>query len=956
MQRERQNGAARNEIADTLRIRGARVHNLKNVDLDIPRERMVVITGLSGSGKSSLAFDTVFAEGQRQYIESLSIYARQFMHQLQRPDVDLIDGLQPTIAVDQRPSNLNPRSTVATVTEIYDHMRLLWARMGDPHCPNCGERIHQQSPEQIVETVLSWGEGVKVMLLAPLVRGRKGLHREVFESVRKAGFVRVRVDGEVYDLDDLPELVRQRTHDVEAVVDRLVLREGIRARLAEAVQLASQHGDGALIVARPNSTDEGNTKSARKKQGRSITSWHDTVLHTQYACARCGISLEELEPRSFSFNSPYGACPTCEGLGRVEEFDRDLVIPDPMLSWSKGAVVPWRKSHVGLPRGVQNAVRQFAKRAGFRLDTPLAKLRPAVREKLWRGDSEKFEGLSILLEKQLATETRKTRREMLESFRGQVTCDECGGARLRKESRSVHLGGRPIHEVSAMSVEAATAWFESLKFDRRQRPIGRPIVEEIRARLEFLAKVGLGYLTLDRRAETLSGGEAQRIRLASGLGSGLVGVCYVLDEPSIGLHPRDHGRLIAALRELQQQGNTVLVVEHDEETMRQADYLIDLGPRAGNRGGEVVAQGSPDEVAADERSLTGQYLAGKSRIDVPAERRRLSLSKRAIRLEGAGTNNLKQIDVVFPLGALTCVTGVSGSGKSSLVEETFAPAVRRRLGLNAPKPGSFKALRGVGQIDKLITIDQSSIGRTPRSNPATYTGVFDEIRKVFAETKQAKLRGYRAGRFSFNVRGGRCEACQGQGLERIEMNFLPDLMVPCPECHGARFNRQTLEVRYRDRSIADVLEMPIDEAVEFFENFPTISRMMSCLRDVGLGYLALGQPSTALSGGEAQRIKLAAELGRSDSGRTVYLLDEPTTGLHFDDVSRLLGVLNRLVDRGNTVIVIEHHLDVIKSADWVIDLGPEGGAEGGQLIGAGTPEEIAAIDESHTGQALRAVL
>ena len=949
MQKPNRNGSPRSETVDVLRIRGARMHNLKGLDLDIPRDRLVVITGLSGSGKSSLAFDTIFAEGQRQYIESLSTYARQFMHQLQRPEVDLIDGLQPTIAVDQRPGNLNPRSTVATVTEIYDHMRLLWARLGEPHCPGCGEPIRQQSSEQIIDAILALGERQKAIILAPYVRGRKGTHQEVLDKIRKTGFVRVRIDGTIHDLDCVPDLVRQRKHNIEAVIDRLIIRPGIRTRLAEAVQTAIRHGAGVLIVSSPAPPG----KSGGKPGSKMV--WHDTLFSTLFACPRCRIGFDELEPRTFSFNSPYGACPGCEGLGHVTAFDAELVLPDRRLSLAKGAVAVWRKGKAREPRGYKTAIRRFAESAGFRLDTPLDELRSRLLEKLWHGDGKGFEGLLIWLEKQYVTATERPLRERLETFRGKVPCHECGGARLRGEARSVLIAGTAIHRVSAKSVAAARRWFAELKFTSTQQPIARPILDEIGARLDFLLKVGLGYLTLDRAANTLSGGEAQRIRLASGLGSGLVGVCYVLDEPSIGLHPRDNRQLIDALCELQQQGNTVLVVEHDEAIMRRSHHLIDLGPGAGDRGGYVVAQGTPDDVIADRNSLTGRYLAAIESIPVPTERRKVA-PRRAIRIEGVRTNNLRGISVAFPLAALVCVTGVSGSGKSSLIEETFAPAVRRRLKLGGPKPGPFTALRGLTQIDKLITIDQTPIGRTPRSNPATYTGMFDEIRKVFAGTKQAKLRGYKAGRFSFNVRGGRCDECHGQGFQKIEMNFLPDLTVPCPQCGGARFNRQTLEIRYRDRSIAEVLEMTVAEAVEFFENFPVIRRLLACLADVGLGYLALGQPSTALSGGEAQRIKLATELGRAETGNTMYLLDEPTTGLHFDDIKRLLAVLNRLVDRGNTVVVVEHNLDVIKSADWIIDLGPEGGDQGGQLIGAGPPEQIARLDRSHTGKALQTVL
>lgn len=858
-----------------LRIRGARVHNLKNIDLDIPHGRLVVITGPSGSGKTSLAFDTIFAEGQRQYFESLSAYARQFLDQLERPDVDLIEGLQPTIAIEQRAEASNPRSTVATVTEIYDYLRLLMARLGEASCFQCGAPIRQQAPEQIVEDLLALPEGTKIMLLAPLVRGRKGQHAEVFETMRKAGFNRTRVDGVVYELDGVPELARQRAHTIEAVVDRIIIRPGIQTRLAESIQHAVRHGEGVVVA-------------AIQTPGGSPDTWQDRMFSTVYACPNCKLSYEEIEPRTFSFNSPYGACPACDGLG--------------------------------------SRTRTGAAEGGRILTTSATEVDDGS----------------------LTPSVAQERDEL-------VPCVECGGARLRPEARSVRLAGLAIHEITALSVVAARSFFESLKFSEDAAPIGDQPTAEIVSRLKFLEQVGVGYLTLDRPADTLSGGEAQRVRLATGIGSGLVGVCYVLDEPSIGLHPRDNQRLIDALRDLEQQGNSVLVIEHDEAVMRQADWLIDLGPGAGTHGGQIIAQGTPDEVCRNPASLTGRYLSGAETIPIPVQRRPVAM-ERAITLQGATTHNLQNVDTCFPLAVLTCVTGVSGSGKSSLVNETLAPALARKLGGAGPRPGAHAALRGAEQIDKLVLVDQSPIGRTPRSNPATYIGAFDEIRKVFTHTREARLRGYKSTRFSFNVAGGRCEECQGQGVRRIEMGFLPDLHVTCPVCEGTRFNRQTLEIRFRDKSIADVLAMSAAEALAFFENHPALRRQMATLVEVGLGYLTLGQSATTLSGGESQRIRLAADLSRVDTGQTLYILDEPTTGLHLDDIRKLLVVLGRLVERGNSVIVIEHHLDVIKSADWVIDLGPEGGEAGGQIIAAGTPEQIAATPDCHTGRWLRSVL
>ena len=930
-----------NGEGDFIRVRGARVHNLQNVSLDIPRDQLVVITGPSGSGKSSLAFDTLFAEGQRQYIESLSVYARQFLHQMERPDVDLIEGLQPTISIDQRAGSRNPRSTVATVTEIYDHLRLLMARVGQVFCYQCGAPICQQTPEQIVDGLLALAEGTKAILLAPMVRGRKGQHGEVFEAIRKAGFVRARVDGEVYDLDALPALAPRKNHTIEAVVDRLVLRETVRARLAESIQLALGHGEGLVAVTYlvPGASSE--------------NGWHELLYSTEHACSQCQISYEELEPRTFSFNSPYGACPACEGLGSQMAFDPDLIAPDLSLSLDGGAVAPWRNATPAAAQRHRRELGSFGSN-GSRPSTPLEKWKPKDLNSLFTGERD-FPGLIALLEQEYQAAKTDAARERLEAFRSEQVCSACQGARLRPEARSVRVAGKAIHEITALPVETAREFFAGLSFPDQQAPVAKPIVQEISARLDFLVQVGLDYLSLDRPADTLSGGELQRIRLATGIGSGLVGVCYILDEPSIGLHPRDNGRLIQALRNLQHQGNSVLVVEHDEAIMREADHLIDVGPGAGRHGGQVVAQGLPTEVRDAAGSITGQYLSGRMSIPAPAKRRRAS-QRKAISIEGATANNLKELSVSFPLGALVCVTGVSGSGKSSLVQETLARAVSRRLGAAGAKPGPHTSLRGVSQIDKLVEIDQAPIGRTPRSNPATYTGLFDEIRQVYATTREARLRGYKSGRFSFNVKGGRCEECQGQGVRKIEMNFLPDLYVACSECHGARFNRATLEILYKGKSIAEVLDLSVDEAAEFFENFPAIRRLLESLREVGLGYLSLGQSSTTLSGGEAQRIKLAAELGRNDTGKTLYILDEPTTGLHFDDVRKLLAVLNRLVDLGNTVVVIEHQLDVIKSADWLIDLGPEGGAAGGRLLAAGTPEDIAALADNATGQYLKPLL
>jgi excinuclease ABC subunit A len=931
--------------AGVIRIRGARVHNLKNIDVDIPRQRLVVLTGPSGSGKSSLAFDTLFAEGQRQYIETLSTYARQFLNQLERPDVDLIEGLQPTICIDQRPISHNPRSTVATVTEIYDYLRLLMARVGETSCWQCQAEIRQLDPEEILDRLLALPDGTKAILLAPLVRGRRGQHREVLQQIRQAGFNRARVNGQVFEVESLPELAPRKAHDIEAVVDRIILRPGVRNRLAESLQLALRHGDGVLIVCRQQKVSTGGNGSEN--------GWHDELFSTRYACPQCGISYEEIEPRTFSFNSPYGACPECSGLGVKCEFDPELVLPDLNLSLDQGALAPYRGLRATQWRKWGEQLEQFTESKGLDWSEPLKDWKAGAVEKLLRGEGKKFGGVLLLLEKEYATATRADRKEQLERFRGDVVCSACQGSRLRPEANSVRLGGKTMLDITRMSVVDVAQFFADLEVDESIQPIAQPLIQEIRNRLSFLSKVGLDYLTLNRSADTLSGGELQRVRLASAIGSALIGVCYVLDEPSIGLHSRDNDRLIAALRELQRQGNTVLVVEHDEAMIRAADLIIDIGPRAGGEGGRIVALGTPEEVvAADHQSLTGGYLRGELTIPIPATRRSCAKS-RSLVIEGVTANNLKNVDVAVPLQAFVCITGVSGSGKSSLINETLARALARKLGMTAPRPGPHRSLRGASQIDRMIEIDQSPIGRTPRSNPATYIGVFDEIRKVFAASRDAKQRGFRASRFSFNVKGGRCEGCQGQGVRKIEMNFLPDLYVVCGDCDGARFNAQTLAVRYRDKNIADVLAMSVDEAVGFFENFDQIHRALRCMQEVGLGYIYLGQPSNTLSGGEAQRVKLAAQLARQDTGRTLYLLDEPTTGLHFDDIRRLMDVLQQLVDRGNTVVVIEHHLDVIKCADWIIDLGPEGGAAGGHVVAAGPPEQIVECAASYTGQFLK---
>jgi len=925
--------------ANAIRVRGARVHNLKGVDVDLPRDRLVVLTGVSGSGKSSLAFDTLFAEGRRRYVEGLSSYARQFLDQLERPDADLIEGLPPTVSIDQSAGAANPRSTVGTLTEIHDYLRLLYARAGTPHCPRCGAPIRRQSPEQMVATVLAMREGRKVLILAPIVRGRKGAHADAFRAVRRAGLIRARVDGEVIELDkDDPKLAKTKTHDIEAVVDRLVVRPGIRPRLAESLDLALKLGEGSVVL------------SAQSDGG-----WDDETLSLHFACPACGIGLDEIEPRTFSFNSPYGACPGCGGLGHVASFDDDLVVPDRSLSLARGAVAPWAEPRLkGAPGADEPAwVEGFLKRHKLTRAKPLDAW-PAARLDAFlhgSGGDDPVPGVVPGLDAAWAEARSESQRARLAAYRTERACPACGGSRLKPEARAVTVGGKSLPDLTEMPVSAAVGFFEALEFTPEHAPVGPPLVREVVTRLSFLDRVGLGYLNLARGADTLSGGELQRVRLASQIGSGLVGVCYVLDEPTAGLHPSDTDRLLDSLRGLRDQGNTLIVVEHDEATIRAADWLVDLGPGAGPDGGRVVAEGPPDALVETGPSSTAAYLRHEWSI-APAPSDRLARSPGRVTVVGASERNLRGIDVPIPLGTLTCVAGVSGSGKSTFVNDILANAARRFLEKRGPKPGAHERIEGLEAFDKLIVIDQSPIGRGPRSTPATYGGLYDEIRKVFARTREAKIRGYSASRFSFNVKGGRCETCEGQGLRRIVMNFLPDLFVRCETCNGKRFNRQTLEVRFKGASIGDVLEMRVDESRAYFDAQPKVLKGLDALQEAGLGYVTLGQSSTTLSGGEAQRVKLAAEVARPATGRTLYVLDEPTTGLHFADVARLLAVLNRLADAGNTVVVIEHQVDVLRSADWLIDLGPGGGEHGGRLLAAGPPSEVARTPASLTGRYL----
>ncbi|WP_455662000.1 excinuclease ABC subunit UvrA [Pradoshia sp.] len=935
---------------DKIVVKGARENNLKDIDVTIPRDKLVVLTGLSGSGKSSLAFDTIYAEGQRRYVESLSAYARQFLGQMDKPDVDSIEGLSPSISIDQKTTSRNPRSTVATVTEIYDYMRLLYARVGKPVCPKHGIEITSQTIEQMVDRIMEYPERTKIQVLAPAVTGRKGTHVKLLEDIKKQGYVRVRIDNEMYDLDDNIELDKNKTHSIEVVIDRIVVKEGITSRLSDSLESALSIGHGKVMI--------------------DVIGQEELLFSEHHACPYCGFSIGELEPRIFSFNSPFGACPTCDGIGYKLKVDRDAVIPDPELTLRENAIAPWQPTS---SQYYPSLLECIANHYGIDMDVPVTQLTEDQLDKILNGSNgEKihfryendfgqvrenyveFEGVLNNVERRYRDTSSDYVRDQMEKYMAEQKCPTCKGYRLKKESMAVLVDGRHIGQISELSIQDAYQFFEELKLSEKDMSIGRSIFREIKERLGFLLNVGLEYLTLNRAAGTLSGGEAQRIRLATQIGSRLTGVLYILDEPSIGLHQRDNDRLIDALRSMRDIGNTLIVVEHDEDTMLAADYLIDVGPGAGSNGGEIVAAGTPEEVMKNPNSLTGQYLSGKKFIPLPHERRQGNGQK--IEIRGARENNLRNINVSFPLGTFVAVTGVSGSGKSTLVNEILHKSLAHKLHRAKAKPGLHKEIRGIEALEKVIDIDQSPIGRTPRSNPATYTGVFDDIRDVFASTNEAKVRGYQKGRFSFNVKGGRCEACRGDGIIKIEMHFLPDVYVPCEVCHGKRYNRETLEVTYKGKSIADILDMTVEEALQFFENLPRIKRKIQTIHDVGLGYIKLGQPATTLSGGEAQRVKLASELHRRSNGRSLYILDEPTTGLHVEDIARLLEVLQRLVDNGDTVLVIEHNLDVIKAADYLIDLGPEGGEKGGTLLASGTPEHIAETPESYTGQYLKPIL
>ena len=935
-----------------IKIRGAKEHNLKNIDVDIPRNELVVLTGLSGSGKSSLAFDTIYAEGQRRYMESLSSYARMFLGQMEKPDVEKIEGLSPAISIDQKSTNRNPRSTVGTVTEIYDYFRLLYARIGIPHCPNCGRPIARQTVDQMVDQILALPEGTKIQLLAPVVRGRKGEHAKVLERAKRSGYVRVRIDGNLYDLSEEIKLEKNIKHNIEIVVDRLVVKDGITVRLTDSVENTLALAEGLLIV--------------------DVIGGEPMTFSQSFSCPDCGISVSEIEPRSFSFNNPFGACPDCFGLGYKMEFDVDLMIPDKELSINQGAIVVTGWQSCTDKGSFTNAILQaLCKSYNFSLDTPFEEYPESVKNIILHGTDGKtvdvyyegqrgkgvypvaFEGLIKNVERRYRETGSETMKQEYESFMQFTPCKLCGGMRLKREALAVTVADKNIYEITALSITGLQEFLNNLSLTKNEELIGGQILKEIRARVGFLVNVGLGYLSLSRATGTLSGGEAQRIRLATQIGSGLVGVCYILDEPSIGLHQRDNDRLLAALKNLRDLGNTLIVVEHDEDTMREADYIVDIGPGAGSHGGEVVACGTAEEIMKIPESITGQYLSGALKIPVPAVRKKPT---GWITVQGAQENNLKNIDVDFPLGVMTVVTGVSGSGKSSLVNEILYKHLAKKLNRARTIPGKHKGIKGVEQLDKVIAIDQSPIGRTPRSNPATYTGVFDQIRDLFAATADAKAKGYSKGRFSFNVKGGRCEACSGDGIIKIEMHFLPDVYVPCEVCGGKRYNRETLDVKYKGKSIYDVLDMTVEEALPFFENVPSIRRKIETLNDVGLSYVKLGQPSTELSGGEAQRIKLATELSRRSTGKTIYILDEPTTGLHFADVQKLVEILQKLTEGGNTVVVIEHNLDVIKTADYIIDIGPEGGDGGGTVIAKGTPEEVAANPASYTGKYIKKML
>ncbi|HEL0677213.1 TPA: excinuclease ABC subunit UvrA [Streptococcus equi subsp. zooepidemicus] len=937
-------------MQDKLIIHGARAHNLKNIDVEIPRDKLVVVTGLSGSGKSSLAFDTIYAEGQRRYVESLSAYARQFLGNMEKPDVDSIDGLSPAISIDQKTTSKNPRSTVGTVTEINDYLRLLYARVGTPYCINGHGAITASSVEQIVEQVLELPERTRMQILAPLVRRKKGQHKTVFEKIQKDGYVRVRVDGEIFDVSEVPALSKSKMHNIEVVIDRLVNKDGIRSRLFDSIEAALRLGDGYLMI----DTMDGN----------------ELLFSEYYSCPVCGFTVPELEPRLFSFNAPFGSCPTCDGLGIKLEVDLDLVVPDPSKTLREGALAPWNPiSSNYYPTMLEQAMQSF----GVDMDKPFEQLSDQEKELILYGSGDQefhfhyvndfggersidipFEGVVTNINRRYHETSSDYTRNVMRGYMNELTCAACHGYRLNDQALCVRVGGEhglTIGQVSELSIADHLQLLDRLELSDNESTIAKPIIKEIHDRLTFLNNVGLNYLTLSRSAGTLSGGESQRIRLATQIGSNLSGVLYVLDEPSIGLHQRDNDRLIDSLKKMRDLGNTLIVVEHDEDTMMQADWLIDVGPGAGDFGGQIVASGTPQQVARHKRSITGQYLSGRKSIPVPLERR--AGNGRYIDIKGAAQNNLQNLDVRFPLGKFIAVTGVSGSGKSTLVNSILKKAVAQRLNRNSEKPGKHRSITGIDHLERLIDIDQSPIGRTPRSNPATYTGVFDDIRELFAQTNEAKIRGYKKGRFSFNVKGGRCEACSGDGIIKIEMHFLPDVYVPCDVCHGRRYNSETLEVHYKGKNIAEILDMTVDDALVFFSAIPKIARKIQTIKDVGLGYVTLGQPATTLSGGEAQRMKLASELHKRSTGKSLYILDEPTTGLHTDDIARLLKVLERFVDDGNTVLVIEHNLDVIKSADHIIDLGPEGGVGGGQLVAAGTPEEVAAVEESYTGQYLK---
>lgn len=931
-------------------VKGARAHNLKNIDIELPKNKLIVMTGLSGSGKSSLAFDTIYVEGQRRYVESLSAYARQFLGQMDKPDVDTIEGLSPAISIDQKTTSKNPRSTVATVTEIYDYIRLLYARVGKPYCPNHHIEIESQTVQQMVDRIMELETRTKIQLLAPVISHRKGSHEKLIEDIGKKGYVRLRIDGEIVDVNEVPELDKNKNHTIEVVVDRLVVKEGIETRLADSIETALELSEGQLTV--------------------DVIDGEDLKFSESHACPICGFSIGELEPRMFSFNSPFGACPTCDGLGQKLTVDVDLVVPDKDKTLNEGAIEPWIPTSSDFYPTLLKRVCEVYK---INMDKPFKKLTERQRDILLYGSGDKeieftftqrqggtrkrtmvFEGVVPNISRRFHESPSEYTREMMSKYMTELPCETCHGQRLSREALSVYVGGLNIGEVVEYSISQALNYYKNINLSEQDQAIANQILKEIISRLTFLNNVGLEYLTLNRASGTLSGGEAQRIRLATQIGSRLTGVLYVLDEPSIGLHQRDNDRLINTLKEMRDLGNTLIVVEHDDDTMRAADYLVDIGPGAGEHGGQIVSSGTPQKVMKDKKSLTGQYLSGKKRIEVPEYRR--PASDRKISIRGARSNNLKGVDVDIPLSIMTVVTGVSGSGKSSLVNEVLYKSLAQKINKSKVKPGLYDKIEGIDQLDKIIDIDQSPIGRTPRSNPATYTGVFDDIRDVFAQTNEAKIRGYQKGRFSFNVKGGRCEACKGDGIIKIEMHFLPDVYVPCEVCDGKRYNRETLEVTYKGKNIADILEMTVEEATQFFENIPKIKRKLQTLVDVGLGYVTLGQQATTLSGGEAQRVKLASELHKRSTGKSIYILDEPTTGLHVDDISRLLKVLNRLVENGDTVVIIEHNLDVIKTADYIIDLGPEGGSGGGTIVATGTPEDIAQTKSSYTGKYLKEVL